>query len=232
MLHAQLLAEEPSAVRQVTAPVIPTVDPSVALEFVKLEIRRLEKQELVDWGASPEARFVMTEFVPILGKPLLSEFKGLGDKDSNYLSQIMQLLTALISGIESKDTAAIHTIIADIETLTFKIIKCFVRLNPELITLLFDFLLKVHSGGPEKIDLSEFVAQDECVMQEAAEVAEHWRQGGRLATIATPAIDACVLAFRQQIRENADEEMMHLVTPVEPEATASRRDSFLQRMFK
>ena len=152
--YAELLTEEPRAVRRVEVEAVEGVhllsplQKTAAQQLVRLEVRRLEKQQLVDYGASPEARFLMTEFVPVLGRPLLGLFNGTGDK-GDFLAQSMAVLQQLIASIESRQLQQVRQAVAQVEDVTWRLIQVLVRENAELVkvTGFFCFLLLLSSDG-------------------------------------------------------------------------------------
>lgn len=239
--YALLVSEAPPALRsivleggaltkeQASALTEPVKD--ACCKWIRLEIRRWEKQLLVDFGGSDEARFLMEKFVPILGEPLLSQFRGLGKEPTDFMTQIMASLEQLIAAIENPDMEEIERSIVTIERITFELIQKFTRHNGELCTTLFDWLIEAHSGGPEFIDLDQVLGPvAEEARQECRIMDEHWRKGGRTSAIPTPYIDSCIQRFQEALKKNAT--TVAEGTPAPPATpTKARQQSFLKRIF-
>jgi hypothetical protein len=175
---------------------------------------------------NPKAHFMMTEFFPVLGAPLLSLFHGTSD-DSNYLSSSMILLEGLIQAIEIEDVVAIQQRVSVIEAETFSFIKDFARCNKNLVEVLFGWLVTVHSGGSEVIDIEKMFSVEDLLLanKEVDEVTSHWKKGGKLAAIQTPVLNLYVGKFQDLIRSNST------FVPLAPVVTPKRERSFLKRLL-
>jgi hypothetical protein len=168
--------------------------------IVALEVRRLEKQALVDFGASEEMRFALTCFFPILGKPILQQWKN---NSAFAVSAWVDALRMLIVAVESGNSCEIAAVISRIEGMLFQGIKDFLCGNEDVVHLLFQWLFSVYRGGPEVIDLEKLVAQnEEAILQEAKSLHEHLARGGKSALLPTPHIDELCSEFREMLREH------------------------------
>ncbi len=173
---------------------------------VRLEMRRLEKQNLIDFGGGEEMRFVLASFFPILGRPILSVWMSGGSNtggDIVSMQNWMSEMSSLIAAVEEGDSGEIAASMRRLETLVFVNIQAFLCGNGAVVELLFGWLFEAYRGGPESIDLERIVDasnnRDE-VMREAKAMREHLERGGKSAALPTPHIDALCPEFRELLR--------------------------------
>jgi hypothetical protein len=174
--------------------------PEQQKRFIHLEMRRRDKQAMVDYAASEDMRFLLLEALPHLGRPILDHYET--SDFGNQLQEGITCVTRLVDAIEKKDESSIQSALSAFQMLVFNIFKSTTVHNRKVVDIIFGWMKDSYADGPEVFDLDALLShlsleEQHLLWKEVDAAIVHSEAGGHLVALEIPTIKKLCEPFQK-----------------------------------
>lgn len=197
--------------------------------FIHLEMRRRDKQAMVDYAASEDMRFLLLDALPLLGRPILEHYET--SDFGKQLQECIVCITQLTSAIEDEDEAAIDAALSAFQLLIFNFFKSTATHNKKVIDIIFGWMKDSYAQGPEAFEmdklLSHLTVEEQIELwNEVDRAIAHSEAGGHHVALEIPTIKKLSSPFQDMIARRT------VIVVEERKNVEQKKKGFFSRIFK